>query len=131
MNTPTKRSFLGLAGAALAAMCLPLAAQVALKRPQFIYVLRVAPRLHQPGAWTDKDNAAVGAHFSRLAKATEAGQVVLAGRSSEPLDKTFGIVIFEADNEEAARAFMNADPAVEAGVMTATLHPYSIALQRK
>lgn len=131
MDTPTKRSFLGLLGAALAACWRPLQAQPAAKRPQFIYVLRVPPRLHDRSAWTDKDNAVVSAHFARLAKATEAGQVVLAGRSSEPLDKTFGIVIFEADNEEAARAFMDGDPAVEAGVMTATLHPYSVALQRK
>jgi uncharacterized protein YciI len=133
MSTPTKRSFLGLFGAALAAAWTASRAQAPApaKRPQFIYVLRLPGRLHVQGAWTDKDNAAVAAHFRRLAQATEAGQVVLAGRSSEPLDKTFGIVIFEADNEEAARAFMNADPAVEAGVMTATLHPYSIALQRK
>jgi uncharacterized protein YciI len=57
--------------------------------------------------------------------------VVLAGRTSEPMDQTFGLVIFEADSEEAAQAFMQADPAVTAGVMTASLHPYSIALQRK
>jgi uncharacterized protein YciI len=127
----TKRSFLGLLGAALAIGGRASQAQPAPKRQQFIYVLRVPGRLHDLAAWTDKDNAIVSAHFRRLAQAAEAGQVVLAGRSSEPLDKTFGIVIFEADNEEAARAFMDAAPAVEAGIMTATLHPYSIALQRK
>jgi uncharacterized protein YciI len=47
------------------------------------------------------------------------------------MDQTFGLVIFEAASEEAAQAFMRADPAVAAGVMTASLHPYSIALQRK
>jgi uncharacterized protein YciI len=128
----SKRSFLALLGAVLAACGFAARAQPAAPgRPQFLYLLRLPVRLHDRAAWTDKDNAAVSAHFARLAKAAEAGQVVLAGRSSEPLDRTFGIVIFEADNEEAARAFMNADPAVEAGVMTATLHPYSVALQRK
>jgi uncharacterized protein YciI len=131
MSQATKRTFLALLGAALAAAWPAARAQAPARRAQFIYVLRLPSRLHAQSAWTDKDNAAVSAHFRRLAQATEAGQVVLAGRSSEPLDKTFGIVIFEADNEEAARAFMNADPAVEAGVMTATLHPYSVALQRK
>ena len=66
-----------------------------------------------------------------LARAVEAGQVVLAGRSNEPLEKTFGLVIFEAENEEASRVFTSTDPAVEGGLMTATLHPYSVALQRK
>jgi uncharacterized protein YciI len=55
-------------------------------RPQFIYVLRLVPRLH---------------------------------------------VIFEAESEDAARAFMQADPAIVAGVMTATMHPYSAALLGK
>ena len=59
------------------------------------------------------------------------GQVILAGRTVEPLDKTFGLVIFEADSETAAMEFMQSDPAVKAGLMVATLHPYAVALQRK
>ncbi len=101
-------------------------------RPQqYVYVLRVAPHLHDESKWTAKDKAATAQHFERLKKASAAGQVVLAGRSSEPLDKTFGLVVFEADSDSAAKAFMNADPAVVAGVMSATLHPYTVALQRK
>lgn len=101
------------------------------KRQQFIYLLRVVPKLHDESKWTEKDKAATAQHFERLKQATEKGQVILAGRSSEALDKTFGLVIFEADSEAAARKFMNEDPAVKAGVMKATLHPYSVALQRK
>ena len=106
-------------------------AQTAPKPSQFIYVLRVAPPFHTAHAWTDKENAVVGQHFERLAQATAKGQVILAGKTTEPLDATFGIVIFEAENEAAARRFMEADPAVVAGLMSATLHPYAIALQRK
>jgi hypothetical protein len=48
------------------------------------------------------------------------------------LDKTFGIVLFfEAKDQQAASEFMNADPAIVAGVMTAELHPFSVALIRK
>jgi hypothetical protein len=47
------------------------------------------------------------------------------------LDQTFGVVIFEAENEYVARQFMGADTAVAAGIMSATLHPYAAALQRK
>jgi uncharacterized protein len=95
------------------------------------YVLNLVPRLRAETAWTDADRATVGAHFQHLSRATELGQVVLAGRTDEPMDRTFGIVIFDAESEEAARSFMQSDPAVAGGVMTATLHPYSIALHRK
>jgi uncharacterized protein YciI len=101
------------------------------KPQQFVYMLRVAKHLQDEAKWSEKDKAATTQHFERLKKATEAGQVILAGRTSESLDKTFGIVIFEADSEAAARKFMQDDPAVKAGVMKATLHPYAIALQRK
>jgi uncharacterized protein YciI len=98
---------------------------------QFLYMLRVAPHLHDQAKWSDRDKAATARHFERLKKATADGSVILAGRTTEALDKTFGLVVFEAQDEKAAKAFMEADPAVVAGVMTATLHPYSVALQRK
>lgn len=109
----------------------PVFAQEYVKPKQFIYVLRLVPRLHDDKSWTDSDKAAVERHFNRLKDATKTGQVFLAGRTPESGDKTFGIVIFEAANEEAARVFMNGDPAVIAGIMTAELHPFGIALQRE
>lgn len=127
----TRRSVL----TALAALALLparfLFAQQAQARKQYLYVLRVTPRFHRESSWTEAENAAVGKHFERLAKATNAGQVILAGKTNEALDKTFGLVIFEADDEAAANAFMESDPAVVAGLMNATLHPYSVALLRK
>jgi uncharacterized protein len=113
------------------AACASLVAPTTPPHPQFVYVLRVLPPFHAAQAWGDKENAAVGKHFERLAQATAQGQVILAGRTTEPLAQTFGIVIFEADNEQLAREFMEADPAVVAGVMSATLHSYAVALQRK
>lgn len=43
-------------------------------------------------------------------------------------EKTFGIVIFEADSEEEAQLIMKNDPAVAEGIMTADLFPYRVAL---
>lgn len=100
------------------------------KLKQFIYVLKLAPRLHDDNAWTDEDKKTVGIHFAHLKAATAERKVVLAGRTLEPGNKTFGLVIFEAVDEDTARKFMNSDPAVIAKVMSATLHPYQIALQR-
>lgn len=106
-------------------------AETASKRQQFIYVLRVAPAFHDTRNWTDKESATIARHYERLARATESGQVILAGRSNEALPDTFGIVIFEAENADAARQFMQSDPSVASGLMSATLHAYSVALQRK
>jgi uncharacterized protein len=101
------------------------------KPKQFIYLLHLVPRLHDDKAWTAEDKAAVGRHFNRFKEAIQSGQLILAGRTSEPGDQTFGIAIFEAADEAAARKFMEADPAVAAGVMTGELHPFAVALERK
>ena len=116
---------------ALAGTPAPTGAQEASKAQQYVYVLRVAPALHDQARWTQADNDAVSRHFARLAAAVKTGQVIFAGRTTEPLDTTFGLVVFEAASAEAAREFMESDPAVVAGVMSATLHPYALALQRQ
>src|SRR3954453_23782151 len=100
------------------------------KPKQFIYVLRLVPRLYSDSAWTKEDNMALSRHFTRFQHAIQTGELILAGRTKEPGDKTFGIAIFEAKDEAAARAFMESDPAVVAGLMTAELHPFSVALER-
>jgi uncharacterized protein len=105
-------------------------ADAAAPTKRYLYVLRLAPRLHDPKAWTDADNATVNAHFLRLQEAVKARKVLFAGRTDEPFAETFGIVVFEADSDAAAQAFMQADPTVAAGVMTATLHPFALALLR-
>lgn len=101
------------------------------KPKQFIYVLRLVPRLHSDSAWTKDDEMALSRHFARFKHAIDTGELILAGRTMEPGDKTFGIAIFEAADEKAARSFMESDPAVVAGLMTAELHPFAVALQRK
>ena len=74
---------------------------------------------------------ALARHFARFEHAIETGELILAGRTPEPGDKTFGIAIFNAPDEQAARKFMESDPAVVAGLMTAELHPFGVALERK
>ena len=129
-----KHSYLALL---IASICLCLAGKSSFgeeskanKPQQFIYVLRLVPRLHNDLAWTREDNMALSRHFVRFQHAIETGELILAGRTNEPGDKTFGIAIFEAKDEAAARAFMESDPAVVAGLMTAELHPFAVALKR-
>ena len=98
---------------------------------QFIYILRLVPRLHADSAWTAEDKMALDRHFSRFQHSIESGELILAGRTQEPGEKTFGIAIFQARDETAARQFMESDPAVVAGLMTAELRPFAVALERK
>ena len=65
-------------------------------------------------------------HFQYLKQATETGRVILAGPC---LDETFGITIFHAEDEAAARAFMFDDPCVKKNVMMSELHPLRISLK--
>jgi len=112
------------------AMALESANPQSSKSEAFIYVLRLVPRLYDDKKWTKEDNAALDRHMTRFQEAMKSGQLVLAGRTKEPGNKTFGIAIFTASDEAAARKFMESDPAVVAKLMTAELHPFSIQLQR-
>ena len=97
----------------------------------FIYVLRLVPRLHNDNKWTKEDKAALDRHFTQLKEAAKSGELILAGRTKEPGNKTFGIAIFRAADEAAAQKFMESDPAVVAKIMTAELHPFNVHIQRK
>jgi uncharacterized protein YciI len=100
-------------------------------KEQFIYIFEaVRPELiTNPDAWTEEDTRIAGEHFAYLKKATEEGIVILAGRS---LDETGpAVVIFEADSEDQAQSFMQADPFVAGGLMHASLHRFRAALVRK
>jgi uncharacterized protein YciI len=113
-------------------LALPLTAETPKPRlKQFIYVLRLVPRLYSESAWTREDGMVIDRHLARFKHAIDTGELILAGRTMEPGDKTFGIAIFQAPDEDAARKFMESDPAVVAGLMTAELHPFAVALQRK
>ena len=85
-------------------------------------------QLVDPQADTNPDEATIAtmrAHFAYLKDALAAGQLVLAGPCE---DLAFGLVIFQAEDDKAARAFMANDPAIRAGIMTAELHPFRVSL---
>ena len=113
-------------------LCAPLVSQNALKadgKKQFAYVLRLIPRLRDAKNWTEADNAAVGRHFRRLQQLHSEGKVVLAGKTQDDADESqFGVVILEVNSEDEARKIMEDDDAVRAGVMTARLFPFRVAL---
>lgn len=99
-------------------------------KQQYLYVLRPIPPLLNSDNWTQKDEEIVGRHFAALQGLLKEGRLILAGKTGGLDEKTFGLVVFEAENEAAARATMENDPAVSEGIMTAELFPYNVALMR-
>lgn len=106
------------------------AAQNPAPKPQWLYLIRPTRTGMVIDGPTPHEAETVSRHFAYLKDLCEKGQVILVGRTQNADAATFGICIFEAADETAARDLMEADPAVSAGVMNAELFPYRIALQR-
>lgn len=95
---------------------------------EFLYRLQpTRPDMLTTGP-TLEEAAATQAHFAYLSAARDAGVVLLAGRTLTADERTFGVVVFRAPDETAARELMEHDPAVVAGVMRAELFPFRVAL---
>jgi uncharacterized protein YndB with AHSA1/START domain/uncharacterized protein YciI len=77
---------------------------------------------------TDEEKAILARHAEYIRDLTKKGTVVLAGPCTDM--KGPGIVVFQAANEPAARAIMEADPAVQLGIFRAELHPMRLSFVR-
>ena len=64
-----------------------------------------------------------------VARLTEEGVVLLAGPTLGIVN--IGVTVFEAEDEAAAWAFVNADPTVAEGHVTAELHPFRASFVRR
>lgn len=95
---------------------------------QFLYKVHTSrPDLLTTGP-TAEEAAIVQEHFDYLKGLTTKGVVILVGRALTTDENTFGLAIFRAESEGAAREIMSNDPAVKKGVMRATLFPFRVAL---
>lgn len=96
--------------------------------PQWLIILKPA----RPGMAdhpTELEQTIVAAHYAYLRQALTDRRLILAGRTTDK--NAMGLVIFDAPDESAARAFMEFDPAVRQGVMTGEVRPYRVALSRE
>lgn len=93
----------------------------------FAYILKpVRPDFIE--SLTPEEEKVIDVHFEYLKQGFLEGTVILAGRC---LDGEFGIVIFRARSQMEADEFVNNDPAVMSGLMTARLYPFHVALLEK
>jgi uncharacterized protein YciI len=77
---------------------------------------------------TPEEQTVMGAHFERLRALADDGVVVLAGPTLVTDERNYGVIVFRADDEDAARQVVDGDPAIAAGVMEAELLPFRISL---
>jgi uncharacterized protein YciI len=88
----------------------------------------VRPEMLSEGSTPEEDDL-VSQHFAYLQDLTVRGVVLLAGRTLTTDSGSFGIIVFQAEDDQAARAIMHADPAVRGRIFRAELFPFRIALQ--
>ncbi len=95
---------------------------------EYLYKIQpVRPEMLREGA-TEAEEQAISRHFDYLQQLTQAGVVLLAGRTLNSDASSFGIVIFTADSKMEAEQIMYRDPAVDEQVMRAELYPFHTAL---
>ena len=96
--------------------------------PTYIYKIRPTRADMLLTGPTDTESAVLGEHFEYLSRLTDKGQVYLAGRTQTEDENSFGIVVFCADSDEAAKHLAVNDPAIRDGVMSYEMFPFKIAL---
>lgn len=80
---------------------------------------------------TPEEARILEAHAAYVKDQTDKGVVVMAGRTQENDESSFGIVVFRTETDQKARDVMNHDPGVRHGVMQGDLYPFKIAFMGK
>ena len=94
---------------------------------EWIYFIH-PPRDNFADTMTDEEVAVWGVHFERFQRMLAEGSIILVGPTLG--QKNTGIAIFEAPDEDAARAIMNDDPVIAGGFATGELRPFRVSLLR-
>lgn len=95
-----------------------------------LFLYRIQPVRHEmiSHGKSPEEEETLAAHFEYLDSLTQSGIVHLAGRTLTTDYGNFGIILFSAESEEAARRIMLDDPAVKNRVMRAELYPFRASL---
>ncbi|MGE0174698.1 MAG: YciI family protein [Oligoflexales bacterium] len=94
----------------------------------YVYKLALQPRYYDFSTWDEKVQETFKRHAEYLHKGVTTGKVHVVGRSDQEPKKNYGIVIFEDASEQEAKQFMNDDPCIVGGVMTAELAPFKLLM---
>lgn len=94
----------------------------------FAYKLLLAPKYHDFAAWDASVQQTFTEHAAYLKEGVEKGHVLIVARADSQPKDNFGLVAFKAKNVQDATTFMNGDPAVKKGIMTASVYPFKLLM---
>jgi uncharacterized protein YciI len=94
---------------------------------EWIYFIH-APRENFADTMTDEEEAVWSEHFEQLKRLLDEGVLVMAGPTMGSTNT--GIVVFEAEDEAAAEAIVDADPVFAGGWARAELREFRVSLLR-
>src|SRR3954447_3474175 len=94
---------------------------------EWIYFIH-PPRDDFVATITEDEVAIMHTHAGHLADLLESGVLILAGPTFGRVNT--GVAVFEAPDEDAARAVMESDPAITSGLMTGELRPMRVSFLR-
>ncbi|MBL8361810.1 MAG: hypothetical protein JNN18_15060 [Rubrivivax sp.] len=102
--------------AAPAATASPTAAD---ERPLYAVEVTIGPRWD--ASLRPQDQPLFREHSAHLRRLRDAGHLVIGARYADK-----GLLVLAADTEAAARALLDADPSIQAGIFRYQIHPYSV-----
>jgi uncharacterized protein YciI len=94
---------------------------------EWIYLIH-PPRDDFAATMTEVEGEVWGRHWVRIQRLFVEGRVILVGPTLGRINT--GLCIFEAPDEAAAQAFMDADPAIAEGFARGELRPMRVSLLR-
>src|SRR3954451_18776643 len=94
---------------------------------EWVYFIH-APRENFGATMTEAEQAVWGEHVQLLRRRLEDGSLILAGPTLGQINT--GICVFEAPDEDAARAYMEDDPTIASGIARGELRPFRAAYLR-
>lgn len=86
------------------------------------------PRENLAATMTAEEQEVWSVHFEHLQQLLADGVLILAGPTLGPVNT--GLCVFEAPDEQAARAVMEADPVIAGGYARGELRPFRASLLR-
>jgi len=96
--------------------------------PPYIYKIQpVRPEMLSEGPTPDEVRI-TNEHFAYLRQLMDDGILILAGRTLNTDDTSFGIAVFEARDDEHIRQITAQDPGVAQKLFRAEWYPYRMAL---
>ena len=94
---------------------------------EWLYFIH-APRENFAATMTEDERRVWGEHFELLQRRLADGSLILAGPTLGTVNT--GLCVFEAPDEDAARAYMEEDPTIASGIARGELRPFRAAFLR-